>query len=46
MISSTNKKEEGEEQDVDMVLHETLIRLAKGAITAWESWIKNKKKVR
>lgn len=24
-------------------LHETLIRLAKGVISAWEEWLKNQK---
>jgi hypothetical protein len=27
-----------------VILHETLIRLAKGAITAWEKWLESQKK--
>jgi len=33
------------ETQATIKLHESLIRLAKGMISAWEEWLKEKKKV-
>lgn len=32
------------ETQASIKLHESLIRMAKGMITAWEEWLKEKKK--
>jgi len=33
------------EKQAHIKLHETLIRLAKGMISAWEEWLREKKKI-